>query len=40
MNVIEMYEFVEKVKFWTNTITLGLMRFAIIGACVKYIYGH
>ena len=37
MSIYEMYEFVEKVKFWTNTITLGLMRFAIVFACAKYI---
>ena len=38
MNIIEQYEFAERVKFWTNTWTLGLMRFAIIAACVKYIF--
>ena len=38
MNLYEEYEFAHRVKFWVNTITLGLMRFAIVFACAKYIF--
>lgn len=38
MNILEQYALAEQVKFWTNTITLGLMRAAIVAACVKYIF--
>lgn len=40
MNLYEEYEFAHKVKFWVNTITLGLMRFAIVFACAKYIFNN
>lgn len=38
MTYFEMIERAEMIKFWTNTVTLGLMRFAIIAACVKYLF--
>lgn len=37
MNIIDELVLAEKIKFWANTITLGLMRFAIIAVCVKYL---
>ena len=38
MNLYEQLELAQNVRFWTNAITLGVMRFAIVAACIKYIF--
>ena len=38
MTYLETIELGETIAFWTNTITLGLFRFAVIIACFKYIW--
>lgn len=38
MNMLETIIFVERIKWWTTTILVGVFRISIIGACVKYIF--
>jgi hypothetical protein len=38
MNNFEAAMVAGAIKFWVNTITLGLFRLAVIAACVKYIW--
>lgn len=37
MTEFELQQTIQTIKFWTNTITLGLTRLAIILACWKFI---
>lgn len=37
MTEFEIQQTILTIKFWTNTVTLGLTRLAIILACVKFI---
>jgi hypothetical protein len=38
MNYFDELVLIERIKFWTNTVTLGLFRIFITLACVKYIF--
>ncbi len=40
MNYFEQMELAAQICGWTNTITLGLFRFAVIAAAFKYLWGN
>lgn len=39
MTNLEILELAADISFWTNTITLGAFRLAVVAACIKYLWG-